>query len=109
MTARLATNVWVSAMLRRADAAGVAGVVARRGDPVAGAVVLVARARDGRLAAWSRAQTGAEAAWTVALEAEADDEARLDEYLARQARYDPDLWVVELVTGEIQPFIDYPR
>lgn len=105
MTARLATNIWVSALLRRADAAGVAGVVARRGDPVAGAIILVARARDGRLAAWSRAQTGAEATWTVALETAADGESRLDEYLSRQARYDPDLWIIELATGEIEPFI----
>jgi len=105
MTARLATGVWVNALLRRADAAGVAGVVARRGDPVAGAVIVVARARDGHLAAWSRSQTGVEAVWTVALEAAADEEARLDDYLSRQSRYDPDLWVVELATGEIQPFI----
>lgn len=103
--ARLATHVWVGALLRRVQAVGAFGTVLRRGDPVSGAVILVARAPGGNVAAWSRAVMGASAAWTVAMEAAREDEARIDEYLARQAHYDPDLWVVELVTQEIQPFI----
>jgi len=109
VTPRLATSIWVSALLRRADAAGVFGAVLRRGDPVAGAVILVARAPDGRAQAWTRvAQGGSAAQWALAIEASAGDGAKLDEYLARQARYDPDVWAVELVTEQIQPFVAEP-
>ena len=105
MNARLATSVWVNALVRRASAEGVYATVARRGDPIAGAVILIERRRDGRLTAWSRV-TGIADAWTRALEA--DEEQPIQDYLDRQARYDPDLWVVELVTQEIQPFIAEP-
>lgn len=105
MKARLATHVWTSALLKRAANAGVFATVLRRGDPVAGAVILIARAPSGCVAAWSRTTMGDGAAWTAAVEAQPGDEQAIDDYLARQARYDPDLWIIELVTGDIQPFI----
>ncbi len=102
---RLATYMWVGALMRRAEAAGAFATVLRKGDPVAGAVILIARARDGRMTAWSRAIHGDKAVWTIAQEAGPDETTRIDRWLDRQAGYDPDMWSIELVTEEIQPFV----
>ena len=104
VTPRLATSVWVGALLRRAEAAGAYAAVLRKGDPIAGAVILVSRAKDGRTRAWTRVTRGAGAEWTVAAESDADD-AKVGVYVARQAGYDPDLWAIELTAEEIQPLI----
>ena len=83
-------------MLRQADAAGGGGAVLRRGDPVAGAILVVARARDGGVVVWAREADG----WRTVV---AGDDARVDAHIQKQARYDPDLWVIELPAEQIQP------
>lgn len=105
MLPRLATSVWVSALLRRADATGVYGTVLRKGDAEGGALILVHRARDGSATAWSRVAQPDGAAWAIAAQSDAADAQRIDEYLTKQTRYDPDLWIVELVGDEIQQLI----
>lgn len=110
MIPRLATSVWVGALLRRADVGGVFGAVLRKGDPVAGAVILIARAPGGEASVWTRVAQGEASVWAEAMRADGKESPRkesprIEEYVARQARYDPDLWVVELITKEIQPLI----
>jgi len=102
---RLATSVWVGALLRRADVGGVFGAVLRKGDPVAGAVILIARAPGGEASVWTRVAQGEASVWAEAMRADGKESPRIEEYVARQARYDPDLWLVELITKEIQPLI----
>jgi hypothetical protein len=102
---RLATSVWVSALLRRADAAGIYATVLHKGDAEGGAVILVQRARDGCTTAWNRVAQADGPAWAIAAESNAGEANRVDEYLARQTRYDPDLWIVELVGEEIQRLV----
>lgn len=100
MTARLATTLWVNALQRRADRDGAFLTVVARGDPVAGAVVLLWRTPAGETAALARGGAG----WATAVEPETDSR-RADAYAARQRDYDPDLWIVELITPDIAPFI----
>ncbi len=94
---RLTAKVWVQALLRTAFAEGRTAVVARRGDPDAGVVLIRQNLGEGRfvMLAPQRGPDGA-LAWRPATGPEPVDEARADAYVARQADIDCDLWVVEI-------------
>ena len=105
---KLATDFWVQALIRRAQLGGAYATVARRGDPTAGAVLvkgLDVRARSARL--WAEAVRGeGERVWMQPHPGAA--EAELDAYAERQARYDPDLWVVEIEDADAARFLTEP-
>lgn len=107
MTARLTARLAVNALVRRANALGDFATVARKGDETAGQIILVARARDGRCRVFSRTMnmTGGYG-WTIAAEGSQEDLTKVNEYLERQSRYDPDLWIVELDTDNPERLID---
>lgn len=104
---RLVASVWVAALVRRAAAEGLFATVLRRGDPVAGAVAVVLRPRSGPVRVLARVAGPEGSRWADALR-DADD-AALDAWLQRQARYDPDLWVVELLGEDAQRLVVDPR
>ncbi len=92
----LSTDIWVSALIRRAEMGGAFGVVARKGDARAGAVlvkVLNREARTARLYAEATRMDG-ERIWMQPHPSE--QEAELDAYIDRALRIDRDLWVVEI-------------
>jgi len=100
---RLKSSISVSAMLRMGDAAGKPGMVLKRGDADAGAILLLLRGRDGlALFSQTRAQDGSEA-WLRLSGPTPIDQASADALLARQLRYDPDLWALEFETPDLQP------
>lgn len=102
MTARLASGVWVSALVRRVNAAGGFATVLTRGDAVAGSIVVVHRDRGAEPAALMRAVgPSGESEWRVAARGDS-----LDDWLDRQRGYDPDLWVLELDIPDLARFID---
>jgi hypothetical protein len=105
----LSTDFWVGALIRRAELGGAFAVVARKGDPRAGAVLVktVDRRHDVcRLYARAMQGQAGEAVWMEP--AAAADEAGLDAYIERAARYDPDLWVVEIEDVEGRHFLTEP-
>lgn len=106
MDPRLATGAWVSALLRRASAEGAFGTVLRKGDPTAGAVILVIRARSGETRALARIGGAEKPRWEVAASSPAGESEAVDKYLTAQLRYDDDLWAVELVTDDIKRLVD---
>jgi hypothetical protein len=92
---RLASGIWVAAYRRRLDLQGIPCFVGRRGDATAGAVLVKLATLDGRARVFQRSfdlMTG-ERAWTVLAEG---PEAECDAALARQAGFDPDVWVIEV-------------
>jgi hypothetical protein len=101
----LSTDIWVGALIRRAELAGAFAVVARKGDPRAGAVLVkVLDRRDGSARLYSEAFRGAgERVWMQPVPSEA--EAELDAYIERARRIDPDLWVVEIDDAEGRHFL----
>ena len=104
----LSTDIWVGALIRRAEQGGAFAAVLRKGDARAGAVlikVLDRRAGIARLFAEATRGDG-ERVWMqpVASEAEAD----LDAYAERSARIDPDVWVVEIDDREGRHFLVEP-
>ena len=103
MEPRAKTRIWVSAALRMADLTGQSGAVLRRGDPDAGGVVAVLRGREG-LVVLSQARTAdGAAAWIRGTGAAPVDQAGADLYVARQLKFDPDLWVVEFECPDLRP------
>jgi len=100
----LSSDIWVSALLRRVEQAGSFAYIARRGDKSFGAVlvkVLNLRTRDTYVL--REAQKGEETLWMQPVEAK--DEADLDVWIARQSKYDPDIWVVEIEDAEGRHFL----
>ena len=97
MPARIKTEYWVQAHLRRCAVATIPAFVVRRRDPERGMVLVKintlgegckvltqVRDLDGRLG------------WLSALDGTLASEAEADAYIARQVDRDPDLWVVEI-------------
>jgi hypothetical protein len=104
----LATDVWVGALIRRAQLAGAYATVARKGDARAGAVLVRLYnplTREARLYAQASRGEG-ESVWMQPRPGGAESD--LDAYVQRQAGYDPDLWVVEIEDREDRHFLTEP-
>ncbi len=100
--ARVKAGLWVSMALRLGDQAGRPGVIIRRGDPDAGGVLMVLRNRAG-VTVLSQMRAGDEPAWLRATGAAPVTDSDADAYIARQLRFDPDLWVIEFDAPDMTP------
>jgi hypothetical protein len=105
MSARISTDVWVSALIRRAELGGAFAAVARKGDPRAGAVLIKAVNRgEGGAVLYAEALRGeGERVWMQPVDSRVESE--LDAYVARAARVDPDIWVVEIEDRDGRHFL----
>ena len=92
MSVRLSTDVLVTALLRRVGETGGFGAVLAKGDPQAGAVLVVTLARDAAPRLWERG-IGPDGRPGLLESTPRDD---LDGYWRRRRARDPDLWVIEL-------------
>jgi hypothetical protein len=106
VTGRLAADLWVAAYRARLEAAGAAVYVAAKGDPTAGAVLVKHAPMDGTATLWGRV-ADAEGTRVWAVIAEGAEQA-VDDAIARQRRYDPDLWVIEVEDRRGGPRLDEP-
>ncbi len=104
----LSTDIWVAALIRRAELAGAFAVVARKGDARAGSVLVKALKRsDGTSRLYSEATRGdGERVWMMPSLSEQETE--LDRYIERAVRIDPDLWVVEIEDRDGRHFLTEP-
>lgn len=94
---RIPTGLWVAAHLSRLSSQAVPAVVARRGDPQGGMVILKVNRLDlgCRVLVQTRDLDG-DLAWLPALDGKSVADTEADSYIARQTGYDPDLWVIEV-------------
>jgi hypothetical protein len=112
-TVRLKTALWVAAYLRRCQVEGLSAVVRRRGAEEAGAVFVRICRLDGTSdlfgpapqSAFDEAAESARAFSTSLATQSAPDEA-VEAYLARQLKFDPDAWIVEVEDREGRNFLD---
>lgn len=88
---RLKTHVTASALIRRAQAAGLFATVIHRGDPDGGVLWIKVRGQKGA-ALWAEAYEGGFAQRTEGIV----DEAEADGLLIRERDFDRDLWVLEI-------------
>jgi hypothetical protein len=107
---RLKTHIRVAALLRRAGAAGAFAQVARRGDPDAGALAVkiflgrIEGVPTARLLTQSLDETGAPS-WREPFGGAAP-ETEIDRFLDKEARFDRDLWIVEIEDRKGRSFLD---
>ncbi|MGA1180202.1 MAG: DUF1491 family protein [Marivivens sp.] len=104
---RLTAGIWVSAYLARLRLADIPAFVVRRGDDTAGAVLVKLNTLDGKATCYQRSfdlMTG-KRRW---VELTSGEEATVDEAIARQRSFDPDLWVIEVESREGRQLLDEP-
>ncbi|HET7410384.1 MAG TPA: DUF1491 family protein [Paracoccaceae bacterium] len=105
--ARLASGIWVSAYLMRLQAQGVFAHIVHRGEATAGAVAVKIATMDGQASVFVRMLDGeGNRVWAPLVEHGPEPEA--DAAIARQRRYDRDLWVVEVEDPRGRHLLDEP-
>jgi len=102
---RIKAGLWVQAALRLGQADGRYGTVIRRGDPDAGGILVVLRGHAGlTVLTQIREATGAPA-WLRGTGQTPVEESAADAYIAKQLKYDADLWVIEFdAPDDLPPF-----
>jgi hypothetical protein len=110
---RLKSGIWVSAYVRRVQIEGAFAVVRRRGADEAGAVFIKVARLDGTAEVFGPAPQSAfdearpaDRAFVRTLKAQPATEADAEAYLARQIKFDPDLWIVEVEDRAGRHFLD---
>ena len=104
----LSTDIWVGALIRRAELGGAFATVARKGDARAGAVLVKTyNPLDRSTVVYAEAFRGdGERVWMQPKATH--EEPDLDAYIERAARVDPDLWVVEIEDKQGRHFLTEP-
>ena len=110
---RLKSALWVAAYLRRCQVEGVAAVVRRRGAEEAGAIFVRIDRLDGTSDLFVPAPQsafdsapGAARAFSVSLVEQPAPDASIESYLAREIKFDPDIWIVEVEDRKGRNFLD---
>lgn len=109
---RLRSDIFVSAVTRRVFAKGDYAAVLRKGAEAAGAIFIRQRTRDGQESLFGPApqslQMDEDSSGGRLFECRitTDDPDAIDAALAREIRFDPDCWVVELETSDLSDLLD---
>jgi hypothetical protein len=101
----IGSDVWVFALIRRVELGGSFATIARKGDARSGAVLvktLDRRSGEAKLYAQAVGATG-DMVWMRP--ADSTLEADVEAYIERAARFDPDLWVVEIEDADGARFL----
>jgi hypothetical protein len=110
---RLKSDIWVAAYLRRCQGAGAFAVLRRRGAEEAGAIFIKINRLDGTADLFGPAPQASfdeahptDRAFTPCLKNAPASEAEAETYLARELRFDPDIWIVEVEDRHGRNFLD---
>jgi hypothetical protein len=109
MIPRIKAGLWASAHIRRVRVQGGAAFLTRKGDPDAGAIVLVLNGLKGQSRLLSQAMgPDGERIWLMVSGPEPKPDAEIAEDVARRVARDPDLWVIEIEDADYRAFVDEP-
>jgi len=109
---RLKSAIWVSAYLRRCQSGGAFAVLRRRGAEEAGAIFIKIDRLDGTADLYGPApQTelkddGTDRAFTAMLKQQPVPAFEAEERLAKELKFDPDIWIVEVEDKAGRSFLD---
>lgn len=104
---RINSELWVKSYLRICNASGAAAFVVRRGDEHGGSIFIRINHLNGTShvygpAAVGLAETASDRFWSLHYSG-ADEGA--DELIAREKKFDPDLWLLEVEDREGRDFL----
>ena len=113
---RPASSFIVSALRRKVEAAGGFATIIKKGDPVAGALLLVClRAPDGGESLQFSPDSGplplllerepsfdGPGKWVPIINQHTENKEKIEEYLTRRRQVDPDLWIIELDVADAE-------
>lgn len=110
----LRTDIWVRGHLRRCFAQGLTGAVAHKGNPEAGAVYVRVwlSAQAAKLYAPAPGPAYDDSGsrrWTRVRDGEALTGSEAEAYVAKQLRFDPDLWIVDIDDRDGTGLLDLAR
>ena len=106
MSGRLPTHVEVAGLLRRAEADGGFATIIRKGDKERGSLVLLIGSRGRHVACLERLlDLDGLYHWRATGPVESADSAEVAEFVGKRARFDEDLWVIELDVADPERFI----
>ncbi len=104
MTPRLTSDLWVSAYLKRLQLVNIPAFVISKGDATAGAVIIKLNTLDGNARAFHRSyDLDGNRVWAILSEG---DERDVDESLAKQRSFDPDIWMIEVEDRDGRHLLD---
>ena len=110
---RLKSGIWVAAYIRRCQVEGAQAVLRRRGAEEAGAVFIKVSRLDGTADVYGPAPQSmfdearpSDRAFIRSLKTEGATEADAEAYLARQIKFDSDIWIVEVEDRAGRNFLD---
>jgi len=110
---RLKSAIWVAAYLRRCNGEGAFAAVRRRGAEEAGAIFIKVNRLDGTGELFAPAPQSAfdeahpaDRAFARCLGREPVPEAKIEERLLREVRFDPDAWILEVEDRAGRHFLD---
>jgi len=110
---RLKSALWVAAYLRRCQVEGIPAVVRRRGAEEAGAIFVRIDRLDGTSDLYGPAPqsafdatSSAERAFSASLPEQPAPDASIEIYLAREIKFDPDIWILEVEERNGRNFLD---
>jgi len=112
---RLKSSIWVAAYLRRCQTEGVFGAVRRRGAEEAGAVFVKLALLDGKAMLYAPApQTAYDDSRPIERvfapsPPQPVPEQVVEERLAKEIRFDPDVWIVEIEDKAGRHFLDLAK
>ena len=102
------TDIWVAALIRRANLEGAFAVVSRRGDARAGAVLVrVWNSRESALRLFSEA-IDAEGKTVWIRPTRSSLEAEISAFVERAIGRDPDVWIVDIEDRDGRHFLVEP-
>ena len=104
---RLTSEIWIAAYLTRLRLAAIPAFIVRKGDATAGAVLVKLNTLNGSATCYQRSfdLVSGERQWVVLAEG---PEAEVDQKVARQREFDPDLWVIEVEDRTGRHMLDEP-
>lgn len=108
--ARLPAAMEATALIRMAEAKGGFGMVLHRGEPDSGTILIVILDNQGFGQTTARVferlpKADGTLGWALAKVQDSENKTEFDQYLARRASQDRDLWIVELAIADGEQFV----
>lgn len=100
---RIKAGLWVAAAIRLGNMHGKPGLILRKGDEDAGGILAILHGRAGNVVLTQFREADGRLAWMRGTGPEPVSEEVTDAYVAKQLRYDPDLWVIEFEAADYMP------